>query len=154
MLAQALARRKRILLVACGVALEAWALTAVLQSPGSDIPRHVALTLLAWGVWVVALWLGPRLSAAGWRRDLTLIFAVAIAMRATLLFTTPTLSDDAYRAVWDARLVHAGVNPYQYAPAASETEPYRDDLIWPRVNHKEQRTPYPPPATLLSAAAY
>src|SRR5438093_8571902 len=129
MLAQALAGRKRSLLFACGVALEGWALSAVLRSPGSDIPRHVVLTMLAWGVWAGALWLGLHVPTAGWRRDLAVIFAIAIAMRATLLFTTPTLSDDAYRAVWDARLVHAGVNPYQYAPAASETEPYRDDLI-------------------------
>jgi alpha-1,6-mannosyltransferase len=154
MLAQALAGRKRFLLFACGVALEGWALSAVLQSPGADIPRHVVLTLLAWAIWAGALWLGLRLPLAGWRRDLAVIFAIAIAMRVTLIFTTPTLSDDAYRAVWDARLVHAGVNPYQYAPAASETEPYRDDVIWPRVNHKEQRTPYPPLATLLSAGAY
>lgn len=154
MLAEAPAVRKRILLAVCGIALEAWALTALLQSPGADIPRHVVFTLVASAVWIVALVLGVSLPAGGWRRDLAFIFLVAVAMRVTLLMTPPSLSDDAYRAVWDARLVHAGVNPYEYAPAATETEPYRDENIWPRVNHKEQRTPYPPLATVLSAAAY
>ncbi len=154
MLAQAPAVRKQLLLVACGLALEAWALSAVVQSPGADIPRHVTFTVGAWAVWLVALRVGFTLPAGDWRRDLTLIFLIGIAMRATLLFTTPSLSDDVYRAVWDARLVHSGVNPYEYAPAAAETEPYRDEAIWPRVNHKEQRTPYPPLATLLSAGAY
>jgi alpha-1,6-mannosyltransferase len=154
MLAQAPAVRKRILLVVCGIALEAWALSALVQPPGADIPRHVALTLAASAVWVVAIVVGINLPAAGWRRDLAFIFLVAVAMRATLLATTPSLSDDAYRGIWDARLVHAGVNPYDYAPAATELERYRDDSIWPRVNHKEQRTPYPPLATVLSAAAY
>ncbi len=126
----------------------------VAESPGADIPRHVVLTLVVWAVWVAALWLGFGLKDRDRRTDLAFIFFVAAAMRATLLFTTPSLSDDAYRAVWDARLVHAGVNPYEYAPAASQTEPYRDDVIWPRVNHQEQRTPYPTFATLLSGAAY
>jgi hypothetical protein len=70
------------------------------------------------------------------------------------LLSPPSLSDDVYRAVWDARLVHAGVNPYAHAPAAPELAPFRDDVIWPRVNHKEQRTPYPPLAEILGAAAY
>ncbi len=112
------------------------------------------LTLAAWAVWVVAVVAALKLPAERRRRDLVLIFAVAIAMRAALLATTPSLSDDAYRAVWDGRLVHAGVNPYEYAPADAGAEPYRDDTIWPRVNHKEQRTPYPPLAILLESGAY
>src|SRR5437667_196645 len=154
MLAQAPAGRKRIALLICGAALEAWALAAVVRSPGADIPRHVVLTLAAWAIWVLALTVVIRLPGSGWRRDLILIFAIGVAMRATLLATTPSLSDDAYRAVWDGRLVHAGVNPYEYAPGDRATEPYRDAVIWPQVNHKEQRTPYPPLAVLLQAAAY
>jgi len=154
MLAQGPAVRKRILFGVCGLALEAWALSALAQPPGADIPRHVTLTLLASAVWILAIVVGVNLPSAGWRRDLAFIFLVALAMRATLVITTPSLSDDAYRGVWDARLVHAGVNPYDYAPAAVELERYRDETIWPRVNHKEQRTPYPPLATVLSAAVY
>src|SRR4051794_10996965 len=154
MLAHGPGRRKRLVLVTCGGLLAGGALALVAHPAGGDIPRHVALTLGAWAVWMVALFVGFRLSDR-WRRfDLAFIFLIAVLIRGPLLFTTPSLSDDAYRAVWDARLVHAGVNPYEYAPAAVQTEPYRDDVIWPRVNHKEQRTPYPTFATLLSGAAY
>jgi hypothetical protein len=56
--------------------------------------------------------------------------------------------------VWDARLVQAGINPYDYAPADPGVAQYRDESIWPRVNHKAQRTPYPPMSEMLGAAAY
>jgi hypothetical protein len=144
----------RIALIACGVGLLAWAVAAVAQTPGADLPRHVSLTLAAWAVWVAAIWLGLGLPESRRGHDLAFIFAVAVLIRLPLLSSPPSLSDDVYRAVWDARLVHAGVNPYGYAPAAPELLPYRDDVIWPRVNHKEQRTPYPPLAEMLGAAAY
>jgi alpha-1,6-mannosyltransferase len=145
---------RRWLLVACGCGLEAWALSAVADLPGADLPRHVLLILGACVFWVVALRLVLDLSSDGRRADLAMIFAFAVAIRVTFLFTPPSLSDDVYRAVWDARLMHAGINPYTYPPGAPELEPYRDEVIWPRVNHPEQRTPYPPLAELLSAAAY
>lgn len=129
-------------------------MSALLQPPGADIPRYVVLTLAAWLCWVVALRVTLTLPRRHPRVDLAFIFGVALLMRLTLLFTQPSLSDDVYRSVWDARLVHLGVNPYSYAPGAPETEPYRDAVIWPRINHKEQRTPYPPLAEILGAAAY
>lgn len=148
------ARSARILLVGCGCAVEVWALLVLQQPPGADIARHVTVTLAAWAVYVLALRLILTLPNDRPRWDLGLIFTIAIAVRVTLLFSSPSLSDDVYREVWDARLVHQGVNPYEYAPGAPEMAVYRDDVIWERVNHKEQRTPYPPLATILSAAAY
>ena len=148
------ATRARFMLVGCGCAIEAWAVLALQQAPGADIPRHVTATLAAWAVYVLALRLILTLPNDRPRWDLGLIFAIAIAVRVTLLFSSPSLSDDIYRAVWDARLTHQGVNPYEYAPGAAELAVYRDDAIWERVNHKEQRTPYPPLATILSAVAY
>jgi hypothetical protein len=157
-------------LILLGVALLAWSI-ALAEGPGANLPRYVALTLAAGGAYVVALRLvlgmepslltgegGGRRSSAGldrYRRlDLALIFLVACSIRVPLLLTPPSLSDDVYRAVWDARLLHAGENPYSYSPGAAEVEAYRDSAIWPRVNHKDQRTPYPPLAELLGAAAY
>ncbi len=145
---------RRAALLTCGIGLEAWALAAVVQPPGADLPRHVTLTIAAWAIWVLAIWLVLGLSERHRRRDVALIFGLAVVLRVTLLFSPPSLSDDVYRSVWDARLVHAGINPYTYAPAAPELVTYRDDLIWPRVNHKEQRTPYPPLAELLGTLAY
>lgn len=145
---------RRACLVACGVAIEVWALAAVQEPPGSNIPRHVALSLAAWLCYAAALRIVLGLPPSRCGRDLALIFGVAGIVRLTLLFTEPSLSDDIYRAVWDARLVHAGVNPYAHAPSAPEVAAYRDLVIWPRVNHPDQRTPYPPLAEVLGAAAY
>ncbi|MBM2810000.1 MAG: hypothetical protein HW416_759 [Chloroflexi bacterium] len=144
----------RIELVAAGVALEIWALVALVRPPGADIPRHVALMLLAMLVYAASLHAVLSPSRDRMRADLLWIFAVAVALRVTMLFTTPSLSDDIYRAVWDARLVHAGVNPYLYAPADPALAIFRDETIWPSVNHKEQRTPYPPGAELFGGLAY
>ncbi len=139
---------------ACGVVLTAWSLSALVELPGVNLPRHVAFMMAAWVVWVVALRMGFSLPGTGGRLDLSVIFAIAITMRLVLLSTPPSLSDDVYRSVWDSRLMHAGINPYAYPPGAPELESYRDAEIWPRVNHPEQRTPYPPLAEILSAAAY
>lgn len=145
---------RRALFIACGAGLAAWALAALQELPGANIPRHVALTMAAWVCYVVALGLILRMPARGQRLDLAFIFGVALLVRATFLFTSPSLSDDVYRSVWDARLMHAGVNPYSYAPSAPELAAYRDPDIWARVNHKDQRTPYPPLAEILGATAY
>lgn len=144
----------RAVLGLCGAGIELWALSALLEAPGANIPRHVLTMLAASALYVLALALVVQGRPVGVRVDLALIFGVAVLVRATFLFTTPSLSDDVYRAVWDARLLHAGVNPYAFAPAAPELAGYRDEAIWSRINHKEQHTPYPPVAELLGAGAY
>lgn len=147
-------RTKRWALAAAGGLIELWAISCLVWPPGLDLARHVALFLAAWLCYLVAIRVVLTLPSSGVRRDLTLIFVVSLVVRGTLLFTPPTLSDDIFRAVWDARLVHAGINPYELAPGAAELATYRDTDIWPRVNAKEQRTPYPPLAELLGAAVY
>lgn len=142
------------MLVACGLALVAWALAFLHVVPGADLQRYVALTIAAWVCFVAAARTVIALDTRPGRWDFVLIFAIAILMRLPLLSISPSLSDDGYRAVWDARLMHAGLNPYASAPNDPALAPYRDAVIWPRVNHPDQRTPYPPLAELLSAAAY
>jgi hypothetical protein len=141
-------------LVGCALALVAWALTMWIEPPGTNIPRYVALALAAWVVWLVAIRITIGLPTEGGRRDLVFILAIGLVMRLIVAVMPPTLSDDVYRAVWDARLLHAGINPYQFAPAAPELAALRDDMIWPRVNHQAQHTPYPPLAEVLGAIAY
>ena len=141
-------------LIVFGAVLELWALSSVIWPPGENIPRHVALFLAAWVCYAAAIRIVLSLQPASLARDLLLIFGLAALLRATLLFTSPTLSDDVFRSIWDARLMHAGVNPYLYPPAAEELAPYRDDVVWPRVNAQNQRTPYLPLAELSGALAY
>ncbi|WP_051397951.1 glycosyltransferase 87 family protein [Runella limosa] len=42
---------------------------------------------------------------------------IAVLLRLVFLFSTPVLSDDFFRFVWDGRLLVAGVNPYLYLPS-------------------------------------
>lgn len=83
------------------------------------------------------------------------IFAIAgfaVLFRATLFFSTPSLSDDIYRYVWDGMLVNHGINPYQYTPGAPELNPLRDAL-YAGINHKDIGTPYGPVLMGVFAAA-
>ena len=84
------------------------------------------------------------------RQALWLIFGVALALRAALLFVPPHLSTDIYRYVWDGRVQGAGINPYRYLPAAPEFAPLRDAAIYPFINRKDYApTIYPPSAQML-----
>jgi len=85
---------------------------------------------------------------------LTVGIIFGIIFRLTLLFTTPTLSDDIYRYVWDGKVASQGINPYQYPPNSEELKPLRDDSIYPNVNHKEISTIYPPVSQLTFWGLY
>ena len=105
------------------------------------------LSLLA-----AALVLSPRLGAIG-RWGLPLILALALLPRLVLLTSTPALSDDLYRYIWDGKVIAAGIDPYRYAPDAPELAHLRDRL-WEPVNQKAQHTPYPPAAQAVFALTY
>jgi alpha-1,6-mannosyltransferase len=88
------------------------------------------------------------------RGTLAMVLGVAAAARLVLLPASPSLSTDAFRYVWDARVAAAGINPYTHAPSAPEVESLRDGVIHPRLNHPTWRTIYPPGAQLLFRAIY
>jgi hypothetical protein len=80
------------------------------------------------------------------------VLAAALLFRAILLPAAPTLSTDVYRYAWDGRLALAGVSPYRHPPDAPELAAFRDAVLYPRLNHKDWLTVYPPGAQLLFAA--
>jgi hypothetical protein len=88
------------------------------------------------------------------RAPVVVILAVGVLCRAVLLPTAPSLSTDAYRYVWDARVASAGFDPYAYAPVAPEVAGLRDTAIYPRLNHSTWRTVYPPVAQAFFRAVY
>ncbi len=73
-----------------------------------------------------------------------LVFAVAVAARMALLPVTPTLSDDLYRYVWEGRIAAHGHDPYRVSPRDTSLTGLRDRAIYPRINHPELATIYPP----------
>jgi alpha-1,6-mannosyltransferase len=49
-------------------------------------------------------------------KDSKNLFKIGVAFRFLLIFSTPFLSQDFYRFIWDGRLILIGINPYQYFP--------------------------------------
>lgn len=79
------------------------------------------------------------------RMPITWLWVFAVIFRLPLLFTTPTLSDDVYRNIWDGHLVASGVNPY----AEIVSSPELDTFAIPErelVNHDWMASPYLPAA--------
>ncbi|MFB6372144.1 MAG: hypothetical protein ABEN55_03300 [Bradymonadaceae bacterium] len=85
--------------------------------------------------------------------DLSLGWLVlaAVAARIAFLPADPMLSDDIFRYVWDGRITLAGINPFAYPPDAQALAPLRDPDLWPKINHPEVPTIYPPGAQYLFA---
>ena len=79
----------------------------------------------------------------GGRRGLLVVLAAALLFRVTLVPSSPTLSDDVYRYLWDGRVQRAGTNPYLHPPDHPALADLRDDS-WERINHREIPTIYPP----------
>jgi hypothetical protein len=89
------------------------------------------------------------LSPAHQQKQLAVILFFALLYRLILLPTTPWLSDDFNRYLWDGRLLRHGVNPYQWPPNAPELAGLRDAKIFPAINHPQVGTIYPPLLQIL-----
>jgi hypothetical protein len=83
--------------------------------------------------------------------SLTLVWGFAILLRLLLLATSPSLSDDVYRYIWDGHLLNQGVNPYALPVADPALDLYDTPLRF-LVNHAWMASPYLPAAQLLFAA--
>jgi hypothetical protein len=118
----------------------------------TEAPRtFLVLYGVAFVSYIAALWALARLRG---RRVFGTVLVVALLCRLTLLLTPPTLSTDAYRYVWDARVASAGISPYARAPSAPELAALRDDRIYPQLNHPTWQTVYPPGAQLVFRVVY
>jgi len=133
-----------------GLIAACWALARVpnlVLAPGAFLVLF-SLAFLAYGCGTLAAYhLRNRLGVG-------MIIAVGLVARVILLPTSPSLSTDAYRYVWDARVAMAGVDPYAYPPTAPEIAGLRDSSIYPKLNHPTWQTVYPPPAQAFFRAVY
>ena len=109
-------------------------------------PQTIGWYLVAFASFLLALWWNERRPV-----PLVWLWAIPIVFRLLLLTTTPTLSDDVYRYLWDGNVASAGINPYAYALDAPEL----DSLHIPArelANNPSLGTPYLPVAQLTFAA--
>ncbi|MCI0394557.1 MAG: hypothetical protein L0332_18310 [Chloroflexi bacterium] len=109
-------------------------------------PATLAWYALAFLAYAGALaWVERRGRIAG-----GLLWGMAVAYRLILLLTTPTLSDDVYRYIWDGHVANHGVSPYAYALNAPEL----DSLDVPQralANNTWMASPYLPAAQFVFA---
>ena len=143
-------RRAPVLLAGGGLVVACLALARVENLV--EAPRtFLALFGVAFACYGAALWALARLRG---RQTLLIVLTVSLLARFALLWTSPTLSTDAYRYVWDARVAAAGISPYASAPTAPELAHLRDGAIYPRLNHSTWRTIYPPGAQAFFRGVY
>ena len=90
----------------------------------------------------------------------TLLLGLAIGIRMLLIFSTPSLSDDIYRFLWDGYLSAQGTNPLAWIPEKiiqnpALSTPYLESL-YPLLNSAGYFSVYPPLAqlTFLLAAVF
>ncbi|MBI4636441.1 MAG: DUF2029 domain-containing protein [Candidatus Rokubacteria bacterium] len=141
-----------VVLLAAGAGIVgACALLARLPNLVWESGTFLALFSLAFACYGAGLAAVARVPA---RRALPVVLLVAATARGVLLPASPTLSTDAYRYVWDARVASAGVSVYAYPPSAPELEGLRDATIYARLNHPTWRTIYPPGAQAFFRAVY
>lgn len=132
------------LLIFYGLAVELALVTFFASSLRMIIPILALAQLLHV---VVALRLLPKIDS---RSTSAGIITFGILFRLTLIPADPIFSDDVYRNLWDGRVQRAGFSVYEHSPNAPEVAELRDEIIWPRINHKEYRTIYPPLAQLAA----
>jgi len=132
-------------------ALAAAALYASLVVAG-DLRAHLALYLAGHALLLVLMFAAWRAVAAGGPAAFRVMFAGAVGFRLIAAMGSPSLSDDVYRYVWDGRVQAAGHHPYRFAPADPARSDLRDADVYPRINHPELETIYPPLAEMLFAA--
>lgn len=73
------------------------------------------------------------------------IWVVAILARLIVLGTSPSLSNDVYRYLWDGHLLHQGVSPYAEPVDSPGLDAYSTPLRQ-KVNNAEMASPYLPAA--------
>ena len=97
-------------------------------------------------------------AAAGWvawrappaRSTLLIVLGLGILFRVGPLISTPYLSTDPYRYVWDGRVQAHGINPYRYVPAHANLVFLRDGAIYNHINRKTYaKTVYPPGSQMV-----
>ncbi len=119
-----------------------------------DIGTWAALFVIA----ATALQWAPR------RASVLVSLSGGVALGVASLARIAVLSNDLYRYAWDGKVQAAGIDPYRYAPTASQLQRLHDSWLWPPpwicagrgkppgctlLNRSYVHTIYPPGAQLF-----
>lgn len=140
--------QRTILVAGAACASLAWVMLAVNdQRNGTLRDEFVGSTI----GWYVVAFVGFALVVAGSRsidrfgRQHIWLLALPVVHRLLLLTTTPTLSDDVYRYLWDGALAAEGQNPYRAAVNSPSLDSF-EIAARALVNNPDLSTPYLPGA--------
>ena len=118
------------------------ALALLDASNGTLRAGFVTQTMVWYGVafagFLAAVWVNERTPI-----PLTWIWGAAVVFRLLLLTTSPTLSDDVFRYIWEGNLLSQGVSPYQAPINAAELDAF-DIPARALVNNPTFASPYLP----------
>jgi hypothetical protein len=114
-----------------------------------DLRLFLLIELVSVGLYAVAVF---AFRVCHGTRALVLVLVPALVMRAVLLATSPELSEDIARYLWEGRVSHAGFNPLALAPDDARLASLRDD-VYERVTRKDIPSVYPPLAQVVFRVA-
>ncbi len=133
-------------LALCGIIVLA---SACALARSASLPAHAAAGA-AYGVLAMSGVLGAILA---WeRRDRTallIVLAIALAARIALFASPPLFSHDAYRYLWDGRVMLAGHDPLALAPRDPALARLARDPLFASVDYRTIPSLYPPFAYVL-----
>lgn len=72
------------------------------------------------------------------------LFYTGLLFKGVFLFSTPVLSDDFYRFIWDGQLLLNGQNPYALLPAEVNLDFSNKELLLTQMNSPNYYSVYPP----------
>ena len=85
------------------------------------------------------------------------LIGLALMCRGLLIFTTPNLSDDIYRFLWDGYLTAQGISPLEYLPSYLMENKVLESTylkeLYPMLNSPDYYTVYPPLAQVTFVLA-
>ncbi|KAA3660105.1 MAG: hypothetical protein DWQ04_20355, partial [Chloroflexi bacterium] len=107
------------------------------------VPETIVWYSIAFAAFILAIiWAEKRGVSMRW------VWGTAVTFRLLLLFTTPTLSDDVYRYLWDGYVANQGVGPYAH-PINSPELDYLDIPQRAQANNAWMASPYLPAAQFV-----
>lgn len=77
------------------------------------------------------------------------VILYAVLFRLALIGLPPSVSDDAYRYVWDGLVQQSGINPYRFAPEDVIFNELLQDVTFKELNSKAHVSVYPPVSQLI-----
>lgn len=114
-------------------------LIGVIATTATDQASWGVLVVAAIGAGCLLVWIQRTALLSSFQ-----ILLIALLLRAVFFFLPPSLSDDAYRYVWDGMVQAEGTNPYLYRPSDPTLAAHHEEPIYDVLNSKDYFSVYPP----------